>query len=81
MSPTLSDGDHVLVAPSARAEDGDIVLCRHPHRRDTRIIKRLIRSTDMGMSLSGDNPAQSTDSASFGAVPWALLIGRVSSRM
>ena len=58
MQPTLSDGDHVLVVPCSRAEVGDIVLCRHPYRRDTRIIKRVSAADEHGMTLIGDNAGQ-----------------------
>ena len=81
MQPTLSEGDHVLVVPCSRAEVGDIVLCRHPYRRDTRIIKRVSAADEHGMTLTGDNAGQSTDSASFGDVSWSRLIGRICARM
>ncbi len=81
MEPALFEGDHVLIEPRSRATEGEIVLCRHPYVRTTQIIKRVTETTPEGMFLEGDNPDQSTDSASFGVVPWALLIGRVSSKM
>ena len=81
MRPTLVDGDHVLVAPCTRAEVGEIVLCEHPFRLNTRIIKRVSAADDGGMFLTGDNVTESTDSASFGAVPWSRLIGRICTRM
>ena len=81
MAPTLVDGEHVLVEPSNRADVGDLVLCAHPYRSDTRIIKRVSATDDDGMTLIGDNLAQSTDSSSFGKVPWSRLIGRVCTRL
>jgi len=81
MAPTLTDGDHVLVIPSDEAEIGDLVLCKHPYRQDIRIIKRVSDTTSDGLTLVGDNASQSTDSTSFGTVPWSRLIGRICAQM
>ncbi len=81
MKPTLSDGDHVLVQPCSRAEVDDLVLFSHPYRTDVRIIKRVSAISKAGMTLTGDNPDHSTDSASFGTLPWSRLIGRVCALM
>lgn len=81
MSPTLRDGDHVLVSPTTHAAVDDVVLCRHPYRRDTRIIKRVSAVDETGMTLTGDNASHSTDSTRFGTVPWSRLIGRVCAQM
>jgi nickel-type superoxide dismutase maturation protease len=81
MSPTLEDGDHVLFRPSTTASPGDIVVCRHPFRTDTRIIKRVLEQGPDGLILRGDNPAASTDSAQLGRIPWAHLQGCVTAKM
>ena len=84
MYPTLLDGQEVLVDPRAyrRAPPapGDVVLARHPFRRDVRILKRLTHQTPAGRwFLQGDNPdpLESTDSRSFGALLPNALLGKV----
>jgi nickel-type superoxide dismutase maturation protease len=80
MQPLLMDGDHVLVQQCTHAEAGNVVLFRHPYRTDIRIIKRIQDSNEDGAFLIGDNPEETTDSTSFGRVPWTHLIGRVHSK-
>ena len=81
MLPCLADGDHVLTEPCERALVGDIVVCRHPYVTDSFVIKRVKFVDTEGLFLEGDNPTNSTDSNSFGVVPWARLIGKVTSRL
>ena len=81
MEPTLGDGDQVFVRTCTTASVGDIVLCRHPYRADIELIKRVRSISDVGLMLFGDNPAFSTDSSSFGEVPWVHLIGTVTARV
>lgn len=80
MQPLLMDAEHVLVQLSKRAEPGDVVLCRHPFQTNIRILKRVQDISDDGLFLVGDNPAESSDSTSFGRVPWTHLLGRVQSK-
>ena len=85
MVPTVLPGDLVLVDPAAyrrkQPSVGDIVLCRHPFRSDVKLIKRVAGlNPDGAMDLRGDNPKQSTDSSTLGAVPFDHLLGRVTSR-
>ena len=81
MTPTLTDGQHVLVRPATRAEPMDVVICRHPFKTDHVLIKRVTEVSDDGMILAGDNPQSSTDSQGFGRVPWKHLRGTVTSKM
>lgn len=81
MMPTLNDGAHVLIRRTELAEVSDIVLCRHPFKRDVQIIKRIQATNKDGMRLVGDNPKSSTDSNSFGEVPWTHLVGIVTAQM
>ena len=80
MQPLLMGADHVLVHPCKRAEAGDVVLCRHPFQADVRILKRVQDICEDGLFLVGDNPTESSDSSSFGRVPWTHLLGRVQSK-
>jgi nickel-type superoxide dismutase maturation protease len=82
MSPALNDGDAVLIKRQSTAANGDIVLVRHPYKTNVKIIKRLGGFDENGaMILEGDNPAESTDSRTFGPVPIKCLIGKVTCRL
>ena len=85
MLPTLSPGDFVIVdraAYRARApRPSEIVLAQDPRDARRTIVKRVDRRDPEGcLWLSGDNPAESTDSRAFGAIPAALIVGRVAWR-
>ena len=83
MTPTLDPGDWVWVDPKAYNHDkwpgpNQIVVARHPYRTDIWLIKRVVHVADGGnLTLSGDNPAESSDSAVFGGVPASLVLGQV----
>jgi nickel-type superoxide dismutase maturation protease len=86
MAPLLQPGDQVLVDPRAYRRStprrGDIVVSRHPYRRDVRLVKRITAVLEDGRCLiEGDNPSDSTDSRSFGAIPLQHILGRVTSRL
>ena len=85
MEPLLSNGDEVLLDPRAYRRGspvaGDLVVARHPYRRATQILKRVASVDTTGhCELRGDNPAASTDSRSFGAVPLDAVVGKVVAR-
>ena len=85
MVPTLSPGDFVIVDRAAyRARPprpSEIVLAQDPRDARRTIIKRVAgRDPEGRLWLSGDNPAESTDSRAFGAIPAALIVGRVAWR-
>jgi nickel-type superoxide dismutase maturation protease len=81
MEPALRPGDWLLVRRTRRIRAGQIVLARHPGRPDMLIVKRAGRQVDGGWWLESDNPAASAiDSRRFGAVPGALIVGRVLVR-
>jgi len=80
MSPTLADGDEVLIARVRTARPGDLVCVRHPFRSDLQLIKRLT-SVDGGLTVAGDNPDASSDSRTLGVLPADHLVGRVTSRL
>ena len=80
MRPTLAPGDWLVVRRGARPRPGTIVVARRPDGTGPRMIKRVVRHTGDGWWLAGDNPAASTDSRQFGAVPAALIEGRAVAR-
>ena len=81
MEPALRPGDWLLVRRTQRIRPGQIVLARHPARPDLLIVKRAARLTPGGWWLESDSPdAAAVDSRRFGAVPEALIEGRVLLR-
>jgi nickel-type superoxide dismutase maturation protease len=81
MEPVLCPGDWLLVRRTRRVRPGQIVLARHPRRPAMLIVKRAARREPGGWWLESANPAAgAVDSARFGAVPDALIEGRVLLR-
>ena len=81
MEPALRPGDWLLVRRTRRVRAGQIVLARHPGQPDLLIVKRAGRKVEGGWWLESDNPAvPAVDSRRFGAVPPALIEGRVLLR-
>ena len=66
MSPTLRDGDVVLVRFGARVRAGDVVLVRWSARPDQLSVKRAARPATQGWWVLGDNDHGSTDSRTLG---------------
>ena len=88
MEPTLRSGTDVLVqklkgfAGKAKLCKGDVLWLTHPLHSDRQIIKRLSRiSQEDRLYVLGDNPKESTDSRTFGAVPRSKVLGRVVARI
>lgn len=82
MTPTLTDGDTVLVDPTNKVAVGDIILAKHPYKTDVKIIKRITEIGDNGrLTLSGDNPTESSDSRAFGTVSLESIIGKVTGKL
>jgi nickel-type superoxide dismutase maturation protease len=82
MLPFLSPGDLVLADMKAyRGKSpriGDIVVARHPHREDLKIIKRVVVfNSDGSVKLKGDNPDESTD---FGSIRLDEISGQVTCK-
>ncbi|WP_119729061.1 nickel-type superoxide dismutase maturation protease [Thermomonospora amylolytica] len=83
MLPVLRPGDFLLVRRGGRAvRAGDVVVARHPRDGGPLIVKRAVRRDADGWWLESDNqraPGRQ-DSWDFGAVPDALVLGRVVAR-
>ena len=82
MHPVLRPGDVVVVRPQSDFSVGDVVLAKHPYRKDVRILK-CVSSVDVSgrAFLVGTNPAESTDSRTLGLFEASSVLGRVTSRL
>ncbi len=82
MTPSLMPGDQVLIDGNAEIAAGDIVVARHPFKKNLEMIKRVSEiDADEKYFLISDNPAGSSDSRSFGPVPRGGIIGKVVSHL
>jgi nickel-type superoxide dismutase maturation protease len=87
MTPSLMPGDRLVVMspPWWRPPwpvPGTVVAVRDPRLPQRLLIKRVV-AVDRGagtFEVTGDNPAASTDSRTFGPVPRSLLVGRAVYR-
>jgi phage repressor protein C with HTH and peptisase S24 domain len=66
MSPTLGDGDVVLVRFGAPVQMADVVLVTWPSRPGQLSVKRAVRPEGDRWFVLGDNPFGSTDSGTLG---------------
>ncbi len=81
MSPTIEDGEIVLYVPRVEVKVGDIVLMPHPFKKSVKIVKRLSEIHPGGrLTLVGDNPAESTDSRTFGTISINSVQGRIECK-
>jgi nickel-type superoxide dismutase maturation protease len=81
MSPTLADGDVVLVRFGAQVRADDVVLVRWPARPAQLSVKRAVRADGAGWWVLGDNPDGSTDSRELGpALVEAVAVARLWPR-
>ena len=83
--PALVVGGQPLLATvlsaATAAGAGQIVIARHPGRDGFWLVKRAVRRDGDGWWLESDNPGGgAVDSRRFGAVPVALIEGRVLTR-
>lgn len=78
MSPTLRDGDVVLIRRRRHARPGAVVLVRWPARPAQLSVKRVVGRAGAGWFVLGDNPDSSTDSRTLGP---ADILGSVPVRL
>ena len=81
MAPTLRPGDRLLVRRwPRRVVTGAMIVVADPREPRRLVVKRVGEVRAGAVTLLGDNPAASTDSRSWGAVPVAAVRGRVVYR-
>jgi phage repressor protein C with HTH and peptisase S24 domain len=66
MSPTLRDGDTVLVRHGAPVRTGDVVLARFRDMPERPVLKRVVSAVDDGWWLASDNAGAGGDSTAHG---------------
>ncbi|MGC9668904.1 S26 family signal peptidase [Planosporangium sp. 12N6] len=77
MSPTLRDGDALLVRRTTRVRPGDVVVARFRAQPELIVVKRVARAEGTGWWLVGDNEFVGADSRAYGV---ADVDGRVVLR-
>jgi SOS-response transcriptional repressor LexA len=77
MTPTLHDGDLVIVRRGVSPQPGDVVLAVFRELPDRPVLKRVVRAEGDGWWLASDNALAGGDSASHGV---ADVLGRVLIR-
>ncbi len=83
MVPTFEPGDRLLVLRLPRRwplRPGDVVALADPREPGLLLVKRVGAVNGDGVTVAGDNAAESTDSRSFGPVDRAEVWGLVSYR-
>lgn len=75
MEPAMRSGDWWIVRGTSRPRIGQVVAARHPRRPDLVIVKRVVRRTESGWWLEGDNAESSDDSRTFGSVHEDAILG------
>ena len=86
MAPSLLPGDRLLVESRTYhlrpPRIGEVVLAADPRMPERELIKRVAAVDDDNASaeLRGDDPAASTDSREFGAVPLGTIRWRAAYR-
>lgn len=83
MQPLLQEDDDVLMRAYTKNEsikEGDIVIARHPFRKNLLIVKQIAMADSKNdrYHLAGLNSEYSTDSASFGHVQSEHILGKLT---
>ena len=80
MRPTLEPGDRLLLVRRRRYAPGAVVAVADP--RDGRLLVKRVAGVlpDGPLLVTGDDPAASTDSRTFGPVPRSSIRGQAVRR-
>ena len=77
MEPSIREGDWLLVQQLRRAPRvGELVVAADPRAPERLLVKRVSAVVGDQVSVSGDQPEQSTDSRHFGPLPASAVLGR-----
>lgn len=81
MAPALLPGDRLLAVRLRRTPSvGEIVLAPDPRATGRELVKRVAAVGAGAVTLAGDNPAESTDARTFGALPPEAVAWRIVLR-
>ncbi len=81
MEPALRAGDWIVISRLGRPPRvGEIVLVRDPREPERLMLKRVAALADGACAVLGDRPEESTDSRTFGPVPFGNVLGRAVFR-
>ena len=81
MEPALRAGDWIVVSSISRPPRvGEIVLVRDPRDPENVMLKRVAAVAEGACTVLGDRLDESTDSRTFGPVPFANVLARALFR-
>lgn len=80
MTPTLLDGDVLLVRLGRRVRTGSIVLAQFPAGPDLLVVKRALVEGADGWQVASDNPRAASDSRHYGSARVLGVAGWVWQR-
>ena len=78
MIPTLTPDERLLVRTDGPIVIGDIVVFERTGQFE---VKRILRIESDGIFAQGDNDLVSTDSRSYGLIPFDDVLGTVTYRL
>lgn len=78
MIPTLAPGERLLVRNDGPIVLGDIVVFDRESQFD---VKRVLHIEAEGIFVQGDNDRVSTDSRTYGFIPFDDVVGTVTFRL
>lgn len=78
MIPTLAPGERLLVRNDGPIVLGDIVVFERESQFD---VKRVLHIEAEGIFVQGDNDLVSTDSRTYGLIPFDDVVGTVTFRL
>jgi phage repressor protein C with HTH and peptisase S24 domain len=78
MIPTLAPGERLLVRLDGPIVVGDIVVFKRTTQFD---VKRVLHIEAEGVFVQGDNELVSTDSRTYGLIPFDDVLGTVTYRL
>ncbi len=78
MSPTLNEGEIILVRLTKNVNVGDVILFKLLGKKLVKRVKNVKRdiNEDILLEVTGDNSKNSLDSRKFGDVPIHVVIGK-----